>query len=63
MAYAASIRLTRRDLLRRRAEIYRTLGVSAESFDVKRQSAEPLTDRELSAMEELKEIGFLLGDE
>lgn len=63
MAYAASIRMTQRDLLRRRKEIYRELGLSVEAFDAKCRSADPLTDREFSAKEELEEIRFLLGDD
>ena len=63
MAHAAGIRVTRRELLRRRTQIYRELDTTAEDFSAKVRSVEPLTDAEFSAMEELREIAFLLGDE
>lgn len=63
MSSAPVIKVTRRDLQRRRREIFRELGVPPESFDRKVRSSEPLTDREWSAMEELQEISYLLGDD
>ena len=63
MAYASAIRVTRRGLLRRRSQIYRDLGTTAEDFSAKVRSVEPLSNAEFSAMEELREIAFLLGDE
>lgn len=63
MAHAAGIRVTRRELLRRRTQIYRELDTTAEDFSAKVRSVEPLSDAEFSAMEELREIAFLLGDE
>ena len=63
MAYAPAIRVTRRGLLRRRTQIYRDLNTTAEDFSAKVRSVEPLSNAEFSAMEELREIAFLLGDE
>ena len=55
--------MTRQGLLRRRSQIYRDLGTTAEDFSAKVRSVEPLSNAEFSAMEELREIAFLLGDE
>lgn len=63
MAYAPAIRVTRRGLLRRRTQIYRDLNTTAEDFSAKVRSVEPLSNAEFSAMEELREIAFLLGEE
>ena len=63
MAYAPAIRVTRRGLLRRRTQIYRDLNTTAEDFSAKVRSVEPLSDAEFSAMEELREIAFLLGEQ
>ncbi|MFM8894603.1 MAG: hypothetical protein ACKOE2_04300, partial [Actinomycetales bacterium] len=60
---ASVINVTRRDLQRRKRRIFRELGVTPESFEKKIDSAAPLTNREWSAMEELAEIRFLLGDD
>ena len=53
--------LTRRDLTRRRSQIYRDLGTTPAALNAKARSTEPLTDAEFSAIEELREIEFLLG--
>lgn len=63
MAYPAAIRMTRRDLLRRRAQILRELHMSEAEFAALVASSAPLSDQEYSAMEELREITFLLGDD
>jgi len=63
MSSAPVIRVTKRDLQRRKREILRDLGVAPDAFEAKVRSSEPLTDREWSAMEELAEIKFLLGDD
>ena len=63
MAYASAIRVTRRGLLRRRSQIHRDLNTTAEDFSAKVRSVEPLSNAEFSAMEELREIAFLLGEE
>ena len=63
MAYAPAIRVTRRGLLRRRIQFYRDLNTTAEDFSAKVRSVEPLSNAEFSAMEELREIAFLLGEE
>lgn len=63
MAYAPAIRVTRRGLLRRRTQIYRDLNTTAEDFSAKVRSVEPLSNAEFSAMEELREIAFLLGEQ
>jgi hypothetical protein len=61
--YALTIKRTKRDLLRRRREIVRGLGVPLEDFLAKVCSSAPLSNREWSNMEELKEIAFLLGED
>jgi hypothetical protein len=61
MTHPAAIRMTRRELLRRRAQIFRELHLSEAEFDALVASSSPLSDREYSAMEELREISFLLG--
>lgn len=63
MAYAPTIRVSRRGLLQRRTQIYRDLGTTAEDFSAKVRSIEPLSDAEFSAKEELRGVAFLLGDE
>jgi|GEM_PF-4861418 len=63
MSSASVITVTRRDLQRRKRQIFRELGVTPDSFEKKIHSPGPLTNREWSAMEELAEIRFLLGDD
>lgn len=63
MAKAMTIRVTKAELRRRRKEILRDLGVSEETLMAKVNSTAPLSDSEWSAMTELAEIDFLLGDE
>jgi hypothetical protein len=53
---------TRRELLARRRVIVGGLGMPLEAFLAKTRSAEPLSNKEWSAMEELREISFLLGE-
>ena len=57
----APVILTKRDLTRRRSQIYRDLGTTPAALNAKARSTEPLTDAEFSAIEELREIKFLLG--
>jgi hypothetical protein len=54
--------LTRRDLTRRRSQIYRDLGTTPAALDAKARSTEPLTDAEFSSICELRDIEFLLGE-
>lgn len=60
---APVIKVTKRELKRRQHAIFRELEVTPESFHAKIRSSDPLTDKEWSAMEELAEIEFLLGDD
>ena len=54
--------VTRRDLTSRRSQIYRDLGTTPEALDAKAKGTGPLTDAEFSAIYELREIKFLLGE-
>ena len=60
--YAPVIVRTKRELLARRREIIAGLGMSLEMFLAKTHSTAPLSNREWSDMEELREIAFLLGE-
>ena len=60
--YAPMIRRTKSELLRRRREIIAGLGVPLEEFLAKVSSDAPLSNREWSSAEELREISFLLGE-
>jgi len=53
---------SRRGLTRRRSEIYRELMTTPQALDAKARSTEPLTDAEFSAIQELRDISFLLGE-
>lgn len=51
------------NLIRRRSQIYRELQTTPAALDAKARSTEPLTNAEFSAIEELREIAFLLREQ
>jgi hypothetical protein len=61
MARSAVIHVERRELVERRNEILARVGVSASELKARAERYE-LTPEEWAALEELREIAFLLGE-